>query len=84
MLNFANGFLQLVTKPTLDVLYGSATLIDHLYTNVTNKSIDTGILTTTISDHFAVFSQIATKVKKNLDLIYSSTNLVLYLSYTFH
>ena len=42
---------------------------------MTNKSIDTGILTTTISDHFAVFSQIATKVKKNLPNFFFSRNM---------
>jgi len=71
---FANGFLQLITRPTR-CANGAATLIDHLYTNVTNNCIESGILTTTLSDHFAIFSQIVTNRKLKMPNFFYSRNM---------
>ena len=51
---FANGFIQIITKPTR-VTNGSATLIDHLYTNCIRNKFESGIITSRVSDHFPVF-----------------------------
>ena len=57
---FSAGFIELITKPTRisnNNNYTTATLIDHIWTNsVSNKPFDCGIITTQISDHFAIFS----------------------------
>lgn len=50
----ANGFLQIITKPTR-VSNGSATLIDHLYTNCIRNRFHSGIITSRVSDHFPIF-----------------------------
>ena len=52
---FASGFLQLITKPTR-CQNNSATLIDHIITNVSNGSFETNIVISHISDHFPLFS----------------------------
>ena len=71
---FSNGFLQLVTKPTR-CNRGSASLIDHFFTNCHDKTVDVGILTTLISDHFAVFASISTNMKKSQPKYFYSRNL---------
>ena len=48
---FSRGLLQVVTKPTRCTL-ASATLIDHIISNVISKKFNTVILTSLISDHF--------------------------------
>lgn len=58
--NFTNlfysyGLFQTITKPTR-VTHRSATLIDHIWTNNANNYIKSGILYTSISDHFPVYS----------------------------
>ena len=52
---FSFGLMQIVTKPTRCSLT-SATLIDHIITNVSNGSFETNIVITHISDHFPLFS----------------------------
>jgi hypothetical protein len=50
---FSFGFLQTVTRPTRISDY-SATLIDHIISNVVSSCHETVILTSRISDHFPV------------------------------
>ena len=52
------GMLPVITKPTR-ITDHSATLIDHVYTNMQGK-ISTGILITDISDHFGTICVIET------------------------
>ena len=55
-LNYSNGIIPLVTKPTR-ITHTSATLIDNIYTNVSNfTSIKSGIISADISDHLPVFA----------------------------
>ena len=76
---FSQGFLQLITKPTR-VGQGSATLIDHIWTN-TNRYINiSGIITSSISDHFPVFYIAGGKKPENKPKIinvrdYSKSNI---------
>ena len=49
-----NCFLQLVTLPTR-IGNRSATIIDHISTNISDDNFDTGIIISDISDHFPVF-----------------------------
>jgi len=51
---FANGFIQLITKPTRCTSI-SATCIDHIITNSPQMSYETCILISRISDHFPIF-----------------------------
>ena len=60
MLN-ANNCRCAIDKPTR-VKSNSATLIDHIYTNVISSNIIPGIITSDISDHFPVFL----KIKKTI------------------
>jgi len=50
---FFYGLLQVVTKPTRCTM-NSATLIDHVITNVSHSTFETAIITSKISDHFPV------------------------------
>ena len=49
-----NGLLPLVSLPTR-ISNNSATLIDHISTNINDKNLDTSIIVSDVSDHFAVF-----------------------------
>ena len=60
---FSHGFIQVVTKPTR-CSHESATLIDHVITNVTKSSLNISILTSQLSDHFPV----------NLNLTFETTS----------
>ena len=51
---FSMGFLQLITKPTR-CINGSASLIDHILTNDSKMSYESGVITNRISDHFPIF-----------------------------
>lgn len=69
--SFSNGFIQLITKPTR-VINGSATLIDHLYTNSKQNSFASGIILSRISDHFPICHfNTGTKTKKSPKFIYT-------------
>ena len=60
--NYSNGLLPVIQKPTR-VVYETATLIDNFYT--TNKdSHKSGIIMSSISDHFPIFISLE---KKNND-----------------
>ena len=50
----SNGYLPVILKPTR-VDKSSATLIDHIYTNITDRPSVSGIITTDVADHFGVF-----------------------------
>ena len=49
-----NGLLPLITLPTR-ITQSTATLLDHISTNIADDSFDTGIILSDISDHFPVF-----------------------------
>ena len=49
-----NGFLPLVSLPTR-ISNNSATLIDHISTNINDRNLDTSIIVSDVSDHLAVF-----------------------------
>ena len=67
---FSNGFLQLITKPTR-AINGSATLIDHFFTNECDNCLECGIITSRISDHFPIFAIISQeKTNANPEYIY--------------
>lgn len=52
---FSRGLSPLITKPTRITDY-SATLIDHIHTNINNKNVIPGIIITDVSDHCGIFS----------------------------
>ena len=56
------SFSQTITKPTR-VTYRSATLIDHIWTNDMQNYIRSGILYSSISDHFPVLSLFSTNAQ---------------------
>lgn len=51
---YQNGFSQLINKPTR-ITANSSTLIDHCYTNILNQKIVSGVITTGITDHNAIY-----------------------------
>ena len=51
----AHGFFTKITLPTR-ICDTSSTLIDQIYTNVLNNKDKSGIFTTHISDHQAIFT----------------------------
>ena len=50
----SRGFLPVIHKPTR-VTHTSATLIDHIYSNLTCKDTLSGIILTDVADHFGTF-----------------------------
>ena len=48
------GYLPIITKPTR-ITDHSATLIDHIYTNVPQKVVKSGIILAGITDHLPIF-----------------------------
>ena len=76
----SEGTLPLITKPTR-ITDHSATLIDHIHTNIIGKNILSGIILTDISDHpgtFYVFRRMETKCKPQYKFIksYNTQNIV--------
>lgn len=76
----SNGLFPLITKPTR-VQTHSATIIDHIYTNMTKKTITSGVIITDISDHFGTFTILkdTLKVNNNTPIAtrnYSETNML--------
>lgn len=61
--NFSQGFIPMITKPTR-ITPHSATLIDHMFTNIKGITANSGILITDLSDHFGIFSIIISKHKQ--------------------
>ena len=64
---FQNGIFSLINRPTR-VTKSSATIIDHVLTNtIIDSEVQSGIIKTDISDHFAVFALMRTSlVQPNL------------------
>ena len=59
---FQNGIFSVINRPTR-VTKLSATIIDHILTNtLIDSHIQSGIIKTEISDHFAVFSLLKTNL----------------------
>jgi hypothetical protein len=64
---FEKGAIPIITKPTR-VTTSASTLIDNVLTNqYFNKTLKKGIITTDISDHFAIFASIQTSGNKLLN-----------------
>jgi hypothetical protein len=65
---YSNSCFPVITQPTRVTICTEA-LIDHIYTNVLNKPITSGICLTKISDHFHVFlilHKIKSATKRNM------------------
>ena len=61
---FQNGIFPVINRPTR-VTKLSATVIDHILTNtIIDSHIQSGIIKTDISDHFAVFYLIKTNLEQ--------------------
>ena len=59
---FQNGIFPLINRPTR-VTKSSATIIDHVLTNtIIDSEVQSGIIKTDISDHFAVFALMRTSL----------------------
>ena len=56
---FSYGLVLLITKPTR-VTPHSVTLIDNIFTNNTNVLSKNGLIISNLSDHFPIYSAIAT------------------------
>ena len=52
---YATGFYPTISKPTR-IANHSATIIDNIFTNITQHKIHSGILHTDISDHLPIFN----------------------------
>ena len=52
---YVNGFYPTISRPTR-ITNNSSTLIDNIFTNITQHKIHSGILYLDISDHFPVFN----------------------------
>jgi hypothetical protein len=63
-----NGIMPLITKPTR-VTEHSATIIDHMHTNIVDGKFKSGIIISDVADHFATFT-ILFKHKHNDNLRY--------------
>ena len=66
-LMFANSFVPTINRPTR-VTETSGTVIDNIFTNcydINSKTVQ-GILTTDISDHYAVF-HVNNRIKSSVD-----------------
>jgi len=70
---FSYGSLQIVTKPTR-CTDNSASLIDHIITNVISPSYKSAILTSKISDHFPIIHFLNSKKPTVVPKINSSRN----------
>jgi len=55
-----NGFIPVILKPTR-VDKSSATLIDHIYTNIIDLPCVSGIITTDVADHFGILYSVKNK-----------------------
>ena len=51
---YSNNFFPLIIKPTR-VNLTSSSLIDNIFTNVSNYKISSGVLVTDLTDHFPIF-----------------------------
>jgi hypothetical protein len=71
---FSLGCLQLISKPTR-CNHLSATLIDHIVTNVISSKYVTGVLANSISDHFPIFCILENLREQQKHKTFSSRNL---------
>ncbi len=76
---FSQGFIPLIHKPTR-VTSVTATLIDHIYTNILNSESISGIILTDVADHFATFHVAPNKMQTQKIIIkekriYSEANI---------
>ena len=62
---YAEGCINLINKPTR-ITKNSATLLNHLYSNLTNHITHRGILTFDVSDHLPTFCGLSLKPVKKL------------------
>ena len=58
---YSEGCNNVINKPTR-ITESSATLLDHMYTNITNSITNRGILTYEISDHLPKFCILAKRL----------------------
>ena len=58
------GLFPVITKPTR-VTVTSQTLIDHIFTNITARTVTSGIYQYDITDHFPIFCQIHNNAPKH-------------------
>ena len=58
------GFFPVITKPTR-VTVTSQTLINHIFTNITARTVTSGIYQYDITDHFPIFCQIHNNAPKH-------------------
>ena len=58
------GLFPVITKPTR-VTATSKSLIDHIFTNITTRTISSGIYQSDITDHFPIFCLIHTNAPKH-------------------
>ena len=62
----SEGCSNIINKPTR-ITECSTSLVDHMYTNVTDKISNRGILTFDISDHMPIFCTLATNATKQFE-----------------
>ena len=63
---FSHGFIPVIYKPTR-IITSSATLIDHMYSNIITLSHYSGIIINHVIDHFGTFPS---KVNASLQTSY--------------
>lgn len=89
---FSNGYLQLVNHPSRVSQHAnqkSASLIDHIWTNNISQSLESGIITSYLSDHFPIYHILSAK-KKNVApkkikfRDFSETNIALFKHHLSH
>ena len=61
---YSYSFCPLISKPTR-ITKRSATLLDNIFTNCLENVLQSGIFTSDISDHFAVFCTLKADIKHN-------------------
>ena len=62
------GCYNLIDKPTR-ITDNSSTIIDHIYTNIFDKPLDSGILSYDISDHLPVYCSLRIGTSRNCEPI---------------
>ena len=65
---YAEGCINLINKPTR-ITENSATLLDHLYSNLTNHITHKRILTFDVSDHLPTFCCLSLRPVKKLNKV---------------
>ena len=56
----ANGLVPMIHKPTR-IDKSSATLIDHIYTNMVDLPYTSGVITSEVADHFGIFFSVSNR-----------------------